>query len=229
VKLNVPQLAGLAIRHGCPDAQVSMAVAVALRESNGDTEAVGDLNNPAQGCTSVGLWQINSCPRRDGQGAPRYGSTPASLKDPDVCAESARVISSGWTKWGPWTTATKARGDAPGIARQLAGYTRDQLAAITLTGNPAPAPTSPGKIGGREDKAPAPATPTVGKMSFPFRAAVFLIGLVLLVLGAIIVNAEAVSKIMAPPTTPTPEPETGEPGSVANSEAPSGEEGLPVA
>jgi hypothetical protein len=81
---------------------------VALAESGGNFDAgrgrTADRDNPRPGCGSYGAWQINSCPARDGDGPPRYGSAPETLLQPRVNARAAFVISSGGSNWRPWST-----------------------------------------------------------------------------------------------------------------------------
>jgi hypothetical protein len=84
---------------------LTTAIAVSLAENrSSNPRARGDRNNPRPGCQSVGLWQINTCPARDGAGPPRYGSDPDRLTDPVVNARSAHTISGGGTNWSPWST-----------------------------------------------------------------------------------------------------------------------------
>lgn len=88
--MNIAQLQALAASVGFPDP--SLAAAVAMAESGGNPNAMGD----AQFGGSVGLWQINL------PSHPNYD--PARLTDPVYNAQAAYAISSGGTNWQPWTT-----------------------------------------------------------------------------------------------------------------------------
>ena len=106
--LSNAAIAQLARNAGLPEQHVPMAVAVAKLESGGDPDAVGDKDRPSPGCSSVGLWQINSCPKW-----PRGGA--ASLHDPATNAARMVEISKGGTDWSPWST----RGRAIVLARTI--------------------------------------------------------------------------------------------------------------
>lgn len=97
-----------AVDGGFRDKAVADAIAIALAESGGNPKAgagrTADRDRPRPGCGSWGLWQINSCPDRDGDGPPRFGSSPEVLLDPRVNARAAYVISSGGADFGPWST-----------------------------------------------------------------------------------------------------------------------------
>lgn len=88
--MNITQLQDLASSVGFPDP--SLAAAVAMAESGGNPDVVGDLTLGR----SVGLWQINL------RAHPDY--TEDDLKDPTTNAQAAFAISSGGTNWQPWTT-----------------------------------------------------------------------------------------------------------------------------
>lgn len=92
------QLARFASRAGFNGNARVIAVAVALAESSG-TNAVGDINNPRQGCSSIGPWQINNCP-----GMNTGFRDPAKLPDPQFNAQAAYSISAHGVNWQPWTT-----------------------------------------------------------------------------------------------------------------------------
>lgn len=71
------------------------ATAIAMAESGGNPDAVGDTSiTPPYG--SVGLWQINVAAH------PQY--TADSLHDPSTNAQAALAISSGGTNFSPWST-----------------------------------------------------------------------------------------------------------------------------
>jgi len=94
VKLDIAQLQALALSVGFPAASVPTAAAVAMAESGGNPQAVGDLNITPGG--SEGLWQINL------KAHPSYDA--ARLFDPAYNAQAALAISSGGTNWNPWST-----------------------------------------------------------------------------------------------------------------------------
>lgn len=101
-----------------PD-QAKLMAAIALAESGGNTNAVGDQNlvSGTWG-PSIGLWQIRSLHAQRGTGKERDGSR---LTDPSFNARSARIIyeSQGFRAWsvyssGAWAKHSKAVTDALG-------------------------------------------------------------------------------------------------------------------
>lgn len=88
--LSLTQLQALASSVGFPDP--NLAAAVAMAESGGNPDILGDLTLG----TSVGLWQINLAAH------PSY--TQTELTDPTANAQAALAISSNGTNWNPWTT-----------------------------------------------------------------------------------------------------------------------------
>lgn len=92
---TVAQLYALAVSTGFADPVT--AAAIAMAESGGNPDAVGDLViTPPLG--SIGLWQINAAAH------PQYD--PTSLHDPNTNAAAALTISSGGTNFQPWSTFT---------------------------------------------------------------------------------------------------------------------------
>lgn len=92
---TVAQLYTLAASTGFADPVT--AAAIAMAESGGNPDAVGDTTiTPPFG--SVGLWQINVAAH------PQYD--PQSLHDPNTNAAAALVISNGGTNFEPWSTFT---------------------------------------------------------------------------------------------------------------------------
>jgi hypothetical protein len=90
---TVAQLYALAASTGFADPIT--AAAIAMAESGGNPDAVGDTSiTPPYG--SVGLWQINVAAH------PQYD--PQSLHDPTTNAQAALAISSGGTTFTPWST-----------------------------------------------------------------------------------------------------------------------------
>ena len=81
---------------------LTTAVAIAIAESAGNSDAVGDvtLQNATWG-PSYGLWQVRSLKAETGKGTIRDGT---QLKNIVFNAKSMFSISSGGTNWSPWTT-----------------------------------------------------------------------------------------------------------------------------
>jgi hypothetical protein len=93
--LTIAQLTALATSTGFADPVT--AAAIAMAESGGNPDAVGDTSiTPPFG--SVGLWQINVAAH------PSY--TAESLHDPTTNAQAALAISNGGTTFTPWSTYT---------------------------------------------------------------------------------------------------------------------------
>lgn len=95
--LSQSQLYSLASSTGLTPAQSSIASAIAMAESGGNTDAI----NPGSATDneySVGLWQINV------KAHPQYSIS--SLKDAQTNAKAMFAISSGGTNWFPWGTYT---------------------------------------------------------------------------------------------------------------------------
>lgn len=90
--LTFGELRDLALRHDFPDPDT--AAAIAMAESSGRPDAVGDLTRGV----SIGLWQINL------RWHPEWKGREEELKDPDTNADAAFKISSGGTDWHFWST-----------------------------------------------------------------------------------------------------------------------------
>lgn len=88
--MNLNELQALAASVGFPDA--NLAAAVAMAESGGDPQILGDVEYGG----SIGLWQINL------PSNPQYDAS--ALKDPTYNANAALAISKNGTNWNPWTT-----------------------------------------------------------------------------------------------------------------------------
>lgn len=90
---HADQIAAFAIGAGFTGGDVVTAVAVALAESGGDTEATHQNND---GSTDYGLWQINSVHRELLAGK--------QWKDPLVNAQMAYEVwkGSGWRAWSTY-------------------------------------------------------------------------------------------------------------------------------
>ena len=93
--MNIQQLITLSQQTGFPDP--ATAAAIAMAESSGRVDVIGDRGLPKAGCASYGLWQINVCPGRDPY-------DPARLRTADYNARAAYERSSSGTNWRPWTT-----------------------------------------------------------------------------------------------------------------------------
>lgn len=91
--LSASQIAQVAANAGFKGNGLVVAVAVALAESGGNTEAVDHDSN---GSTDYGLWQINSV----------HGVTQSAMFDPVQNAAEAYNLSSGGSNWSPWVTFT---------------------------------------------------------------------------------------------------------------------------
>ncbi len=101
-KLSAAQIAKYASDAGIRDkAALTRAVAIALGESSGNTDAVGDvaLQNSTWG-PSIGLWQVRSLNADKGKGTVR---DETRLRDPAFNARAMVSISNGGTNWQPWT------------------------------------------------------------------------------------------------------------------------------
>lgn len=92
--LTFQELRALALRVGFPPGAVDTAAAIAMAESGGNPDAVGDLTLG----TSMGLWQINL--------AAHPSMAHWTLTDPVVNATAALWISQGGQNFRPWSTFT---------------------------------------------------------------------------------------------------------------------------
>lgn len=93
--LTAPQIGQLAASAGFSGPDLITAVAVALAESSGNPNALGD------GGASYGLWQINV------QYHPEFGPNFQALYDPATNAQAAySVYSAAGRSFKPWTTFT---------------------------------------------------------------------------------------------------------------------------
>ena len=93
-KLSFSDLSGFASNAGFQGDDVNTAAAIALAESSGNPNAVGDLNITPGG--SIGLWQINL------KAHPEYSAN--TLKDPQTNANAAYAVYSAAGGFGPWST-----------------------------------------------------------------------------------------------------------------------------
>ena len=103
--LTARQIYAIQIQAGFNPVQAVTATAIALAESAGNPNAIGDVNNPHPGSKSVGLMQINYDPTRDTGTRAAYRDPTANL-DPLTNARAAYAISSAGRNFGPWSTFT---------------------------------------------------------------------------------------------------------------------------
>ena len=101
--LNAEAVAGYAYGAKFRGEALAIAVAVAKAESSFNPAAVGDVDLSQKGERSVGLWQVNYRPTRDKLGGIR---DPNLNLDPAHNARAAWEISSGGTRWSPWSVYT---------------------------------------------------------------------------------------------------------------------------
>jgi hypothetical protein len=107
MRLTGPQIAAYASAAGFPSGELTTAVAVALAESGGDTNAKGDVSlQSATWGPSVGVWQIRSLTAaalaRETNAVDKL-RVAGKLTDPAYNAHVAHAI---WASrgWGPWST-----------------------------------------------------------------------------------------------------------------------------
>jgi hypothetical protein len=102
-------LRALAAAGGFTGDQVAMAAAVAMAESGGYVDAVGDwtqLADPtvaAKWGPSVGLWQIRTLVDPTAWATADRVRDIEQLRDPLAQARAAHAISKGGTDWSPWS------------------------------------------------------------------------------------------------------------------------------
>jgi hypothetical protein len=101
-RLSADQIAEYAHQAGFRGEALTIAVAVALAESGGRTDARGDtkITDETFG-PSIGLWQIRSQWRDEGTGGQR---DEKANRDPATNARHAYQISRHGTYWHPWAT-----------------------------------------------------------------------------------------------------------------------------
>jgi hypothetical protein len=98
-KLSASDIAGYAANAGFSGPDLQVAVAVALAESGGDPNAVGDQTLAPSNGPSIGLWQINT-------GSKAHPDAAAlNLTDPQTNANYAyQIYSKAGQSFGAWTT-----------------------------------------------------------------------------------------------------------------------------
>jgi hypothetical protein len=92
--LNFYQIEAIWIAAGGDPSQASNAAAIALAESGGNPDAVGDNGD------SIGLWQIDTYYH------PSYSKS--ALTNPATNAAAAIAISGNGGNWTPWSTYCKS-------------------------------------------------------------------------------------------------------------------------
>lgn len=102
------QLFALARTAGLSATEAVLAAAIALGESGGDPDAIGDKSLVSQKWgPSVGLWQIRSLNAELGTGGTRDQSR---LRDPDFNARSmVAIYRAAGSKFTPWSVFTSGR------------------------------------------------------------------------------------------------------------------------
>lgn len=120
--LSAGQIARYAYNAGFRGQALVLAVAIALGESSGKVNALGDktLANSKWGY-SIGLWQIRSLKNQYGSGQARDSTR---LRDPAFNARAAFQISGGGSNFRPWTVFTK------GIYKRYMGQAQQAAASI---------------------------------------------------------------------------------------------------
>jgi hypothetical protein len=117
--LSASDIAGYASNAGFQGSDLVMAVAVALAESSGDPNAVGDKVVAAP-YGSVGLWQINT------KAHPEYDHN--QLTDPQYNANAAHDIYQRAGGFSPWSTYSNGMA-SNNFAAASAGVTAMQQAS----------------------------------------------------------------------------------------------------
>jgi hypothetical protein len=107
--LSDQEIARLAADAGFTGRDLETAVAVALAESRGDSDAVGDVNLQTEVYgPSIGLWQIRSVnPGHANRFEQRHHNEAANY-DPATNARNAHAIFEQ-RGWRPWSTYTRGR------------------------------------------------------------------------------------------------------------------------
>ncbi|MCU7826408.1 hypothetical protein [Kitasatospora sp. DSM 101779] len=108
--LTYDELRHLSREVGFEEGEVDVAAAVAMAESTGRPEAVGDesLADATWG-PSIGLFQIRSLRHPQQFGFPDNLRVETSLRGPTYNAKVARAIQTQAHGWSPWSTYTSGR------------------------------------------------------------------------------------------------------------------------
>lgn len=106
-RLSDAQIAEAARKAGFTGSGLVTAIAVALAESGGNSDAVGDVGLvDGKWGPSVGLWQVRSLHDQRGTGGPR---DEFANVDPDHNAVAAFQISGGGVNFAPWSAYKNGR------------------------------------------------------------------------------------------------------------------------
>lgn len=105
--LTINQIAALTLSVGLSGEQAAIATAIAMGESNGNTDARGDttITNATWG-PSIGLWQIRSINSQRGTGGER---DELANTDPTHNARAMMSISNNGSNWRPWSVYTSGK------------------------------------------------------------------------------------------------------------------------
>jgi len=174
--LSAGQIGLAATKAGVSGNQVAIAIAVALAESGGRTEA----HNPKPPDDSYGLWQINMYGKLGPARKQQFGiTTNEQLLDADVNARAMAVISNGGTNWRPWSTFTSgAYLKHMGVAQT--GATQASTGQVPVSHSPT------GEVWNNEVSDLGGITDLAGMLSDPktwWRVAYILGGIVLMFMG----------------------------------------------
>jgi hypothetical protein len=105
--LTMEQIAGYASAAGLSGEPLATATAIAMAESEGDTDAVGDTRIVSSTWgPSIGLWQIRSINAQRGTGGER---DETANRNPANNAKAMMAISSGGKNWLPWSVYTTGK------------------------------------------------------------------------------------------------------------------------
>jgi hypothetical protein len=105
--LTMEQIAGYASAAGLSGEPLATATAIAMAESEGDTDAVGDTRIVSSTWgPSIGLWQIRSINSQRGTGGER---DETANRNPANNAKAMMSISSGGKNWLPWSVYTTGK------------------------------------------------------------------------------------------------------------------------
>lgn len=166
--LDAKTIAGIAVNAGFKGKAVETAVAVALGESSGRTDARGDVAiQTAEWGPSIGLWQIRSRKAESGKGSSRDATR---LMDPGFNAKAAYQISSSGTNFRPWSVYTSGA-YLMHLPQAKAGVKANGGRAIATgtAGGPTDNPLIPDALEGPLDAAAATAQAIKDLAGFPAR------------------------------------------------------------
>ncbi len=135
--LTANELAALAISVGLTGEKVVTAVAIALAESGGRSDAMGDTTiQTGTWGPSVGPWQIRSLKAETGKGTARDAQ---ALLNPQHNARAMKEISADGTNWRPWSVYTSGAYRLHLPAARVGAGSPGQIPAGGSSGGTAPA------------------------------------------------------------------------------------------